>query len=518
MLKNLIRGGQTNIHQVRMFKQIVWVGFLVSLGVSLGVGFYSQRIPLWVWKKWIYGKFLLESSPYLDHRIYKELMRVWKTIFPVFWMSYGVLWILWVIKGYFTRKDTHIRGSAFVSLRRLRFIMRRRGLISPLRLDKLPLVKDKETSHILITGTTGSGKTNCLHKLIPQIINQKGIIVDLTGDFVHRYYDPTRDHILNPFDERSKHWSPWRDMNHPTHYDAFAKSIVPSSNKTDPFWDQASRTLLATALEKTKTLPEFLKILLSSNIKTLEKFFKGTRAANIVSADSEKTTASILSNLSTHLASFVYLKEGGFSIREWVKKESKGFLFLTATPDQRETLRPLITAWVESVLNSLMSLPPNHKRRFWIIMDELPALNKLSSLTTALSESRKYGGCLVAGIQSVQQLEDIYGYNLAASLLDNFNTKIFFRAMNPDTAKWISRVLGSYEQKEVNENVSYGANTMRDGVNLSDQIRTHPLVREEEIMQLKDLEAYIKLPEGLPVTKVKMGVERGQKSLQKNSQ
>jgi len=56
----------------------------------------------------------------------------------------------------------------------------------------------------------------------------------------------------------------------------------------------------------------------------------------------------------------------------------------------------------------------------------------------------------------------------------------------------------------VKENVSYGANTMGGGVSLSDQ--THPLVREEEIMQLKDLGAYIKLPEGLPVTKLKMGV------------
>jgi|GEM_PF-5038082 len=45
---------------------------------------------------------------------------------------------------------------------------------------------------------------------------------------------------------------------------------------------------------------------------------------------------------------------------------------------------------------------------------------------------------------------------------------------------------------------------MGGGVSLSDQ--THPLVREEEIMQLKDLGAYIKLPEGLPVTKLKMGV------------
>lgn len=495
MLKNLIRGGQTNIHQVRMFKQILVIGFWVSTIVSLIYGFYCQRIPLWIWTKWMKAKMMIQPCPHLDHQLYKELIRVLKTIFPVFWITYGGLFIGWFIKGYFTRKNTHVRGSKCVSLRRLRWMMR--GFRSSLHLDKLPLIK--ETSHILIMGTTGSGKTNCFHKLMPQILHQKGIIVDVTGDFVDRYYNPQRDYILNPFDERSVHWSLWKDLKHPTHFDGFAKSLIPDTNKSDPFWDQASRTLLATALEKTKTVEGLLKILLSSNMKTLEKFFKGTRAANIVSTDSEKTTASILSNLSTHLAPFVYLKEGPFSIREWVET-GEGYLFLTASSDQRETLRPLITAWVESVLNSLMSLPPDQERRFWMIMDELPALNKLSSLSTALSESRKYGGCVVAGVQSIHQLNDLYG----PSLLDNFNTKIFFRTINPDTARWVSRVLGSYEQKEVNENLSYGANTMRDGVNLSDQIRSHQLISVEEIMHLKDLEAYVKLPEGLPVAKIKM--------------
>mgnify|MGYP006352258349 CR=1 FL=1 len=97
----------------------------------------------------------------------------------------------------------------------------------------------------------------------------------------------------------------------------------------------------------------------------------------------------------------------------------------------------------------------------------------------------------------------------AATLLDNFNTKIFFRAINPETARWISRVLGSFEQREVTENLSYGANTMRDGVNLSDHVKSHSLISETEIMSLKDLEAYIKFPENLPVTKLKMKIEKG---------
>ena len=38
LFKNIIRGGQTNIHQFRMIRQILWVGFLFSLVCSLLYG------------------------------------------------------------------------------------------------------------------------------------------------------------------------------------------------------------------------------------------------------------------------------------------------------------------------------------------------------------------------------------------------------------------------------------------------------------------------------------------------
>ena len=53
--------------------------------------------------------------------------------------------------------------------------------------------------------------------------------------------------------------------------------------------------------------------------------------------------------------------------------------------------------------------------------DELPALQKVPSLETGLAEARKYGGCFVAGIQNIYQMEKIYGHAGAASMLDLFN-------------------------------------------------------------------------------------------------
>nr|WP_269745499.1 type IV secretion system DNA-binding domain-containing protein [Candidatus Orientia mediorientalis] len=74
-----------------------------------------------------------------------------------------------------------------------------------------------------------------------------------------------------------------------------------------------------------------------------------------------------------------------------------------------------------------MSRNPNDDNsNMWFILDELPALQRIPSLPIALAESRKYGGCFVAGLQNIHQLEEIYG-SQEASMLDLFNSKFIFR-------------------------------------------------------------------------------------------
>ena len=109
----------------------------------------------------------------------------------------------------------------------------------------------------------------------------------------------------------------------------------------------------------------------------------------------------------------------------------KGWCFIRISPDQCATLRPLLSTWVDISINALMTMAPNPERRQWFVIDELPALQRLPSLETALAESRKYGGCVLAGIQSMPQLNTVYGQSVSRSLLDLFNTKIFSETMIP---------------------------------------------------------------------------------------
>ena len=52
--------------------------------------------------------------------------------------------------------------------------------------------------------------------------------------------------------------------------------------------------------------------------------------------------------------------------------------------------------------------------------------------------------------------------------------------------------------------LSYGANTIRDGVSLNNLDKKQTLVLPTEISNLQDLECYIKLPGNLPITKLLM--------------
>jgi len=188
--------------------------------------------------------------------------------------------------------------------------------------------------------------------------------------------------------------------------------------------------------------------------------------------------------------------------------KQKGWIFITARPDQRQALTPLISAWVDMAINALMTRPAQKKQRLWFIIDELAALQKLPGLQAGLAEGRKYGGCLLVGFQSKPQLEDIYGQNAAEAMLDLFNTKLFFRCTEPSTQQWISKVLGDKEEIEPQENISYGAHSMRDGVSLSHHTRQRPLAMPAELSQLRDLEGYVKLPGNYPCTKIQTSYKK----------
>ena len=62
----------------------------------------------------------------------------------------------------------------------------------------------------------------------------------------------------------------------------------------------------------------------------------------------------------------------------------------------------------------------------------------------------------------------------------------------------MSSFFGEVQTRETQEGISYGANEIRDGVNLSSVERTRPSVSPSDILSLKNLEAFLKLPGNIP--------------------
>lgn len=242
---------------------------------------------------------------------------------------------------------------------------------------------------------------------------------------------------------------------------------------------------------------------MSASDREFSEFFEGTEAAAFAFKNNDRTTQSIRSVLSSQIEGLRQLEtsQQAFSIRDWMAAEEQpGWCFITARAAQWLIFTPLISAWVDMAINALMVLPANYDRRLWFVIDELAALQRLPRLNMGLAEGRKYGGCFLVGFQSKPQLEEIYGRNGAESMLDLFNTKLFFRCTEPSSQQWISKVLKDKEEAEPTENISYGANSTRDGVSLSRHTRQKPLVLPAEFSQLQDLECYVKLPGVYPCT------------------
>jgi hypothetical protein len=189
----------------------------------------------------------------------------------------------------------------------------------------LPIPQNSEKQHILVTGTTGSGKTNFLNELLPQVkaLNGKAIIVDVTGTFVTQFFDPSRDILLNPFDARSANWLPWADCFEEYDYAAIASAIVGEGFSNDPFWDKSAQIIIQEALVKTsetKKIGDLLDILTAIPLREYGEFFKNTPAAAFTDPQGDRTTLSIRATMGSKVHSFKYLSEtkNPFSITDYV--------------------------------------------------------------------------------------------------------------------------------------------------------------------------------------------------------
>ena len=550
------QGGQTQLHKLRMIRQVIGitvkVGGVIFLLVFIGLTFKNHgwqdfwfllcSLKAWarveclsflpfgvfdtctiinrdgsvhsVLDSWLITQdhlFLIRQAIYLS-----LLKKLCQSLFIAL-VSIGILSWFWIHRGKDKQQTKVLSGFEVVDPKTLNKLVKKQGA-SVYTLGGVSIPKGAEVQHMMITGTTGSGKSNTLHHLLTQIRAQgdQAIVVDTTGDIVSRFYEKDTDILLNPLDKRSKHWDLWSEIISDSHIEEMAESIIPDNRLGDSFWIHSARQVFCEGVRYLKregapSYKELLNMTLSLPLKELHARLKNTPASSLLDPSMDKTALSIRATLAPYLRAFKTLEEtcqtNRFSLMEFAHKESSQWLFLSCLPDQRECLRPLLSAWLSLVIKGMMQRQRDHSfispaPLTWILIDELASLNRLPSLLMGLAEARKYGGCFVLGFQDLSQLDEIYGHSLTKSLSNLTGTKVLFRCVDSEVATRISRYLGEQEKQEASESISFGAHQMRDGVNLSTQKQTKPTVTASQIIALKDLEGFIKFPGSLPTTKV----------------
>ncbi|MBX9703917.1 MAG: type IV secretion system DNA-binding domain-containing protein, partial [Silvanigrellaceae bacterium] len=372
-----------------------------------------------------------------------------------------------------------MKGLTVVSEKTLSRLLKNKKRASWLRLGKmLPFVKNAETQHVLVVGTTGSGKTNCILGLLQQIQdkNQPVVVLDTNCTLVNRYYNEKRgDIILNPFDKRSVRWDLWQDCKETPDFDAFASALIPEPSFTNnPVWHKNAREIIATTAEKLSlsgnpSMRDLIDYAAWKALAEVKHFYKNTPLESLMIAEgrAEETVHSIRMQMTDSMKRLALLPQEGenFSIGNWVKNHKKGaWLFISCSEKDRFTLGPLMKLWVAIAIQNLLRRGENPDYRLWFILDELFSLEggTVANLITLLSEGRKYGGCALLAFQSLAGLERTYGFAGMKEILSLCNTKVVLRTPEPQNAAYLSQLLGEKEILEAAESLSMGAHHMRD--------------------------------------------------------
>lgn len=549
--KDFTRGGQITLHNIRMYLQIIdkvlWIVGSIFV-VLLILALYVLTTP---YQRYVSGEYMASLAALIlnpdgtDYFIQPSGMKtlvkysdvahaplIKKIITDVYYrliiasffsflvtiLSYMGISRWLKSRGKQHTDDVAIRGDRFVPKDAMRHLLVRHQINSDLILAGLPLVKNKETAHFFFHGTTGTGKSNAIKELMDQIRERgdRAIIYDKSCNYLEEYYRPQHDVLLNPLDQRGEPWDLWKECRDAADFDSLAAAQIPMPlSNQDPFWINAARIIFSAAAfemrhDKERSVAKLLQTLLTADLQSIQKYLKGTEAETLTSDKIEKTAVSIKSVLATYLKSLKYVNDDGqaFSIRQWVQDDrAANWLFITSLGDRHETLKPLISSWLDIAVNALLSLPTSQTRRIWLILDELTSLQPLPYLTQTLSESRKFGGCAVIGIQNYAQLSKLYGNDGAREISALLNTRFMFRQPDPETAKWAAINFGESITDEVREGISYGANTMRDGISINRVETQKQLVSYSEIMSLADLVAFVRLPGQLPLTRLQFSYQ-----------
>lgn len=370
-----------------------------------------------------------------------------------------------------------------------------------------------ETKHFKIIGTTGTGKSTAIGDLLRSALKRgdRAVVADPDGGYTRRFYDPGRgDLILNPFDSRSRKWDLFGEIQAPYDVEELARSMIPDHGESDRSWREYARTFFGAVTRQAHEagvtdVAELYRLLVSAEADELRTLVRGTPAQSFLNEHNARMFDSIRSVTASAVGAIEHIAaQTGppLSIRDWVKADGTGTLFLPYRAGQISALRSTISSWMRLAIFETMNRPEGpfgaedaRPKPIWFVVDELDALGPIDGLKDALARLRKFEGRCVLGFQSIAQVSSTYGHGDAHTVVENCANTVILRCSASEgggTARFASQLIGEREVLRTSRSVSRRPGEVFGSTTMSEQIALETALLPSEIEQMPDLVGYFK--------------------------
>jgi len=221
----------------------------------------------------------------------------------------------------------HLRGAVVSAINA---VLARNSKQPPgITIAGMPIAPADETKHFKIIGATGTGKSTAIQEILGAALarGDRAIIADPDGGYLSRFYDPTRDVILNPFDPDARKWDLFGEITNNYDVEQLARSLIPDRGGEDRIWAGYARTVFSAVVQQTinvnlRSDAELLRLLVNAPARELRALLLQTSAAPFLEEGNEKLFGSVRSVASSAIEALKYTvhhKAEPLSVRQWVR-------------------------------------------------------------------------------------------------------------------------------------------------------------------------------------------------------
>lgn len=372
------------------------------------------------------------------------------------------------------------------------------------------VIKDSSTDgHAVIIGGAGSGKTSCY--AIPTIMNWSNPIfaIDIKGELIKKATKSKNQDLIkifNPNDPMACKYDPFyllhNSFNRTNEAKAIATALIPlPMDIKDPHWIQSAQNYLTGAIlyfeDKRKNFSEAMYEIQFKGAELIEEIINSSCDEaklffNTFYAMDSKELGSVLSTMSTHILPFAtdpYLQEALSGKGDCIKPndlENKYSIFINIEEHQLKQWKALLTLIVNQFCNAFERREDGNDNPILFFLDEFARLGKIETMVDGLATLRSKQIHIAIVIQSLAQLDMIYGKVTRQVIMDNCSYKAILNATDTETQEYFSKLVGTYDKQKISSSYNADMTGLGKGTGTSTTTEEKKIIKPEEFAYLEN--------------------------------